>query len=107
MGPGEAALYHRYHFVTVWAAWHADDLRMLTIYRDEAGTVRESASLELPSEVIWIDLLDPTDEEGPRRESDPYPGTLGRSPERDRGLKPFAGEPWRDRHRQLEPMSAV
>jgi hypothetical protein len=42
------------------AAW-ADD--MLTIYRDEAGSVRESASLELPSEVIWIDLLDPTDEE--------------------------------------------
>ncbi len=36
---------------------------MLTIYRDEAGSVRESASLELPSEVIWIDLLDPTDEE--------------------------------------------
>ena len=36
---------------------------MLTIYRDEAGLVRESASLELPSEVIWIDLLDPTDEE--------------------------------------------
>jgi magnesium transporter len=36
---------------------------MLTIYRDEAGSVRESASMELPSEVIWIDLLDPTDEE--------------------------------------------
>ena len=36
---------------------------MLTIYRDEAGSVRESASLELPSEVIWIDLLDPSDEE--------------------------------------------
>ncbi|ANY77431.1 magnesium transporter [Microvirga ossetica] len=36
---------------------------MLTIYRDEAGSVRESASLELPSEVIWIDLFDPTDEE--------------------------------------------
>jgi magnesium transporter len=36
---------------------------MLTIYRDEAGSVRESAALELPSEVIWIDLLDPTDEE--------------------------------------------
>jgi magnesium transporter len=35
---------------------------MLTIYRDEAGSVRESASLELPSEVIWIDLLDPADE---------------------------------------------
>jgi magnesium transporter len=36
---------------------------MLTIYRDEAGSVRESAALELPSEVIWIDLLDPTEEE--------------------------------------------
>lgn len=36
---------------------------MLTIYRDEAGSVRESASLELPSEVIWIDLLEPTNEE--------------------------------------------
>jgi magnesium transporter len=32
---------------------------MLTIYRDEAGAIRESAALELPSEVIWIDLLDP------------------------------------------------
>ena len=36
---------------------------MLTIYRDEAGSVRESAALELPSEVIWIDLLKPTNEE--------------------------------------------
>jgi magnesium transporter len=36
---------------------------MLTIYRDKAGAIRESAALELPSEVIWIDLLDPTDEE--------------------------------------------
>jgi magnesium transporter len=36
---------------------------MLTIYRDEAGAIRESAALELPSDVIWIDLLDPTDEE--------------------------------------------
>jgi magnesium transporter len=36
---------------------------MLTIYRDEAGSVRESAALELPSEVIWIDLLKPTDQE--------------------------------------------
>jgi magnesium transporter len=35
---------------------------MLTIYRDEAGAIRESAALELPSEVIWIDLLDPADE---------------------------------------------
>jgi magnesium transporter len=36
---------------------------MLTIYRDEAGAIRESAALELPSEVIWIGLLDPADEE--------------------------------------------
>jgi magnesium transporter len=36
---------------------------MLTIYRDEAGTVRESASLDLPKEVIWIDLIDPTADE--------------------------------------------
>ncbi len=36
---------------------------MLTIYRDDAGSVREGASLELPSDVIWIDLLKPTDEE--------------------------------------------
>ena len=36
---------------------------MLTIYRDEAGSVRESTSPEFPSEVIWIDLLKPTDEE--------------------------------------------
>jgi magnesium transporter len=36
---------------------------MLTIYRDEAGTVRKSASLDLPKEVIWIDLLDPTADE--------------------------------------------
>jgi magnesium transporter len=35
---------------------------MLTICRDEAGAIRESAALELPSEVIWIDLLDPADE---------------------------------------------
>ena len=36
---------------------------MLTIYRDEAGTVRTSSSLELPPGVIWMDLLDPTGEE--------------------------------------------
>ncbi|MFL5187439.1 MAG: magnesium transporter CorA family protein [Microvirga sp.] len=35
---------------------------MLTICRDEAGAIRESTALELPSEVIWIDLLDPADE---------------------------------------------
>ena len=36
---------------------------MLTIYRDEAGTVRTSALPDLPSDVIWIDLLEPTREE--------------------------------------------
>jgi magnesium transporter len=36
---------------------------MLTVYRDEAGSLRESASLDLPSEVIWIDLFKPTDDE--------------------------------------------
>ena len=36
---------------------------MLTIYRDEAGSVREGVALELPSDVIWVDLLKPTDEE--------------------------------------------
>ena len=36
---------------------------MLTIYRDEGGAVRTSTDPELPDEVIWIDLVDPTDEE--------------------------------------------
>jgi magnesium transporter len=36
---------------------------VLTIYRDPSGSVRRSRSRELPSEVIWIDLLNPTDEE--------------------------------------------
>lgn len=36
---------------------------MLTIYRDEGGTVRASAAADLPGEVIWIDLQEPTDEE--------------------------------------------
>lgn len=36
---------------------------MLTIYRDEGGTVRTGSEAELPGEVIWIDLLDPTPEE--------------------------------------------
>jgi magnesium transporter len=36
---------------------------LLTIYRDEGGAIRTSAASELPGEVIWIDLLDPTDEE--------------------------------------------
>ena len=37
---------------------------MLTIYRDEGGTVRQStAEGDLPPGVIWLDLLEPTDEE--------------------------------------------
>ncbi|PSC02784.1 magnesium transporter [Alsobacter soli] len=36
---------------------------MLTIYRDEAGTVRASEEPGLPGEVIWLDLLNPTEEE--------------------------------------------
>jgi hypothetical protein len=67
---------------------------MLTNYRDGAGTVRESASLELPSEVIWTDLLDPEDEEKAFVESRTHiGGAFYRSPERDRGLKPAADEP--------------
>ena len=37
---------------------------MLTIYRDEGGVVRQgSRDLQLPEGVIWIDLVEPTDEE--------------------------------------------
>lgn len=36
---------------------------MLAIYRDEGGTVRRSTDARLPERVIWIDLLDPTEEE--------------------------------------------
>ena len=36
---------------------------MLTIYRDEGGVVLASAVRDLPREVIWIDLLDPSIEE--------------------------------------------
>jgi magnesium transporter len=36
---------------------------VLTIYRDASGSVRTSNVRELPSEVIWIDLLNPTDDE--------------------------------------------
>ncbi|GGH21915.1 magnesium transport protein CorA [Alsobacter metallidurans] len=36
---------------------------MLTLYRDEAGTVRTSTDPDLPGEVIWLDLFDPTPEE--------------------------------------------
>jgi magnesium transporter len=36
---------------------------VLTIYRDVRGSLRASHDLKLPKEVIWIDLLSPTDEE--------------------------------------------
>lgn len=36
---------------------------MLTIYRDPANSLRTSNLQQLPKEVIWIDLLNPTDEE--------------------------------------------
>ena len=36
---------------------------MLMIFRDTTGRIRDSSSSELPREVIWIDLLSPTDEE--------------------------------------------
>jgi magnesium transporter len=36
---------------------------LITIYRDSSGTLRKSAGKTLPKEVIWIDLLDPTDDE--------------------------------------------
>ncbi len=36
---------------------------MLTIYRDESGTVRTSSNLDLPGDVIWLDLIDPSDDE--------------------------------------------
>ena len=36
---------------------------MLSIYRDPRNSARSSSSRELPSEVIWIDLVNPTDEE--------------------------------------------
>jgi magnesium transporter len=36
---------------------------MLTIHRDPHGSIRSGESQTLPSEVIWIDLLNPTDEE--------------------------------------------
>ena len=35
---------------------------MLTIYRDENGSVR-TIDEQLPRDVIWSDLLDPDDEE--------------------------------------------
>jgi len=36
---------------------------LLTIYRDSSGSLRSSHELKLPDEVIWIDLLNPTDDE--------------------------------------------
>jgi len=36
---------------------------VLSIYRDPRNSARSSSSRELPSEVIWIDLVNPTDEE--------------------------------------------
>lgn len=36
---------------------------MLSIYRDVDGAVRASTGPDLPDQVIWMDLLDPTDEE--------------------------------------------
>lgn len=36
---------------------------MLKIYRDAGGAVRMSPSRELPKEVIWIDLYNPTEDE--------------------------------------------
>jgi magnesium transporter len=36
---------------------------VLTIFRDSTDFARNSPSPELPRDVIWIDLLNPTDEE--------------------------------------------
>ena len=36
---------------------------MLTLYRDEGGAVRSGPDRDLPEHVIWMDLVDPTDEE--------------------------------------------
>jgi magnesium transporter len=35
----------------------------LTAYRDDAGSFHTSTTRELPDEIIWVDLLSPTDEE--------------------------------------------
>src|ERR1043166_1705631 len=37
--------------------------RLLTIYRDPSGSLRASSATNLPADVFWIDLLDPTEEE--------------------------------------------
>jgi magnesium transporter len=36
---------------------------LLTIYRDASGSLRNTPLQKLPEEVIWIDLLNPTDDE--------------------------------------------
>jgi magnesium transporter len=36
---------------------------LLTIYRDPDGSIRDKGPAELPSDVIWIDLVNPTDDE--------------------------------------------
>ena len=36
---------------------------MLTAYRDADGTLKSSRALTLPEQIIWIDLLNPTEEE--------------------------------------------
>jgi magnesium transporter len=36
---------------------------LLTIYRDEGGTVRTGINPDLPGDVIWIDLIDPSEDE--------------------------------------------
>jgi hypothetical protein len=48
----------------VWrSSLHTQRVRMLSIYRDPHGSIRSDDSRTLPPEVIWIDLLNPTDEE--------------------------------------------
>jgi magnesium transporter len=36
---------------------------LLTIYRDRTGSLRTSTAQKLPDDVIWLDLVDPTEEE--------------------------------------------
>jgi len=45
------------------AACKAERIAMLTIYRDENGTIRTSHEEHLPRDVIWIDLINPDEEE--------------------------------------------
>jgi Mg2+ and Co2+ transporter CorA len=46
-----------------WETQQHGRFLLLTIYRDTSGSVRSSNEQELPGEVIWIDLLNPTDDE--------------------------------------------